>query len=150
MAAENGSGTSLTGAFARRFPTDEPFGGKGQDQTIPIQLAGDARRTAGKRERTPRAEFPFENRDHPPWAATEIHPLPSAGNQKPLSIRRETHTQSGGRDIRRCSSTTRQQGAGDRQRGLHFGERFARIRCRVRRCMFRRRAVSDTLRSQSS
>ncbi len=30
------------------------------------------------------------------------------------------------------------------------GDRFANIRCNVRRCMFRRRAVSDTLRSQSS
>ena len=30
------------------------------------------------------------------------------------------------------------------------GERFAKILCNVRRCMFNRRAVSDTLRSQSS
>src|SRR5277367_3741626 len=28
----------------------------------------------------------------------------------------------------------------------YFGARFARMRCRVRRCMLRRRAVSDTLR----
>lgn len=37
-------------------------------------------------------------------------------------------------------------GGWDDQRGL----RFARIRCNVRRCMFSRRAVSLTLRSQSS
>ncbi len=30
------------------------------------------------------------------------------------------------------------------------GARFARMRCKVRRCMLRRRAVSETLRSQSS
>ena len=30
------------------------------------------------------------------------------------------------------------------------GARLARMRCRVRRCMFRRRAVSDTLRPHSS
>jgi hypothetical protein len=32
----------------------------------------------------------------------------------------------------------------------YFGARFARIRCSVRRCMLRRRAVSDTLRPHSS
>ena len=32
----------------------------------------------------------------------------------------------------------------------HFGARFAKIRCKVRRCMLRRRAVSDTLRPHSS
>ena len=34
--------------------------------------------------------------------------------------------------------------------GRHFGARLARMRCRVRRCMLRRRAVSDTLRLHSS
>ena len=32
----------------------------------------------------------------------------------------------------------------------HFGARLARIRCRVRRCMLRRRAVSETLRPHNS
>jgi hypothetical protein len=32
----------------------------------------------------------------------------------------------------------------------YFGARLARIRCSVRRCMFRRRAVSETLRLHSS
>ena len=32
----------------------------------------------------------------------------------------------------------------------YFGARLARIRCKVRRCMLRRRAVSETLRPQSS
>ena len=35
-------------------------------------------------------------------------------------------------------------------RSRYFGERFAKIRCNVRRCIFSRRAVSDTLRSHSS
>ena len=33
---------------------------------------------------------------------------------------------------------------------IYFGARLARIRCSVRRCMLRRRAVSDTLRSHIS
>ena len=33
---------------------------------------------------------------------------------------------------------------------VYFGARFARIRCSVRRCMLRRRAVSETLRPHSS
>lgn len=32
----------------------------------------------------------------------------------------------------------------------YFGLRFAKIRCKVRRCMFKRRAVSLTFRSHSS
>ena len=32
----------------------------------------------------------------------------------------------------------------------YFGARLARMRCSVRRCMLRRRAVSETLRLQSS
>ncbi len=40
---------------------------------------------------------------------------------------------------------------GGKVRGAaYFGARLARIRCRVRRCMLRRRAVSETLRPQSS
>ena len=34
--------------------------------------------------------------------------------------------------------------------GGYFGARLARMRCRVRRCMLRRRAVSETLRLHSS
>ena len=36
------------------------------------------------------------------------------------------------------------------KRCLYRGALFAKIRCSVRRCMFRRRAVSETLRLQSS
>lgn len=38
----------------------------------------------------------------------------------------------------------------DQRKGPQRGLRLARIRCSVRRCMFRRRAVSETLRSHSS
>jgi hypothetical protein len=33
---------------------------------------------------------------------------------------------------------------------IYFGARFERIRCKVRRCMFKRRAVSETLRPHNS
>ena len=46
----------------------------------------------------------------------------------------------------RYEISTSPQGGGENQRGLLF----ANIRCSVRRCMLRRRAVSETLWPQSS
>lgn len=52
--------------------------------------------------------------------------------------------------IRRRRSRTARKNQKDGKDAAHFGLRFARIRWSVRRCMFNRRAVSETLRSHCS
>ena len=49
-------------------------------------------------------------------------------------------------DLRCLMTTLREQAASPLECKFYRGARLARMRCRVRRCMFSRRAVSETLR----
>jgi len=66
------------------------------------------------------------------WPRTPDDPIPLPGNE--LRVSRE------------AAQTITQMPKRGQPNSAQRGARFARIRCRVRRCMLRRRAVSETLR----
>src|SRR6266699_3211785 len=74
----------------------------------------------------------FETSDRPD--AQRLRPYLVAPQNNPRSTRGMEYYGAEGRGLSLC----------------YFGARLARILCKVRRCIWRRRAVSETLRLQSS